>query len=175
MNYKAGEAGRVANHPSGHPSDPSASDFWTFEAVQERLVDALRCWWRWPDADRRFGLAGKISSLWQQAVDDPLALIERAGRETEAPRPLPLSRGDMQRTQEATEWLLMVPERDRRLVCLALTKLAAGHSQVPWLKVKHQFGLEYGAEGLRKRYGRALTQICNNLNSAENRHNGASR
>lgn len=153
------------NNPPIQSSQTWDGEFWTFEAVQERLVDAMRCWRRSHDAEARFGLAGRISSLWSQCVDDPLALIERHGKETEAPRPLPLSRADMARMSEASEWLAFVREEDRRLVVLALGKLASGHKSVPWLKLKRQLGVHFGADGLRKRYSRALTSVCNALNS----------
>lgn len=155
-------------------SNGGRDGFWTFEVVQERLVDAMRCWWRAHDRDGRFGLSGRISSLWQQSVDDPLALIERHGMVTPEPRPLPLSRADIARMTEASEWLAYVPERDRVLVVAALEQLAGGRDQVPWLKLKHQLGIKFGADGLRKRYSRAITSIANALNAAENCDGGLS-
>jgi hypothetical protein len=139
-------------------------DFWTWQAVEDRLVDALDLWRRSHDGDARFSLSGRISSIWQQCVDDPLALIERHGVETEAPRPLPLSRGDMARMTEASEWMRFVPECDRRLVILALGYLLKGYSRVPWLKLKHRLGIKFGADGVRMRYSRALTAIAVALN-----------
>jgi hypothetical protein len=137
---------------------------WTWEEIEDRLVDALDLWRRSHDRDARFSLGGRISSVWRQCVDDPLALIERHVVAPEAPRPLPLSRGDMARMTEASEWMRFVPERDRRLVVLALTYLLKGHSRVPWLKLKHRLGIKFGAEGVRKRYSRALEAIAKALN-----------
>lgn len=143
--------------------------FWTFAAVEERLVEAMRLWWRSHDSDARFSLGGRISSLWRQCVDDPLALIERHGVETEEPRPLPLSRADMRRMVEASEWMRFVPERDRRLVVLVLGYLARGERRVPWMKLKRRIGVKFGADGLRKRYSRALAEVCAALNGGKPR------
>src|SRR3546814_7426400 len=45
------------------------------------------------------------------------------------PRPLPLSRAEIRRMEEASEWLLLVNERDRALVALAVSWLAGGRSR----------------------------------------------
>ena len=62
-----------------------------------------------------------------------------------------------------------VPEADRRLVVLVLVCLAKGDKKVPWLKLKRRLGVPFGADGLRMRYSRAITQVAKTLNSAENR------
>ena len=175
MTYDSGSSGRAGDHPSGCGRVELGDDFWTFAAVEERLVEAMRHWWRAPDRDRSFGLAGRISSIWRMSLDDPLALIERHGLVTPEPRPLPLSRMDMARMAEASEWLAYVPERDRLLVIAALRCLARGDSQVPWLKLKHRLGIKFGADGLRMRYGRAITCIAHALNVAEIRVDVVSR
>jgi hypothetical protein len=151
------------------PHDGRVTDagFWTWQAVQDRMAEAMRHWWRSPDADARFSLGGRISSVWRQCVDDQLALIERHGVESEAPRPLPLSRADMARMVEASEWLAYVREEDRRLVTMVLVYLARGETKVPWLKLKRRLGVEYGADGLRKRYSRAITAVANVLNGGK--------
>jgi hypothetical protein len=50
---------------------------------------------------------------------------------TERPKALPLSRGDMARMVEASEWMRFVPEADRRLVIMVLVKLAKGNRPCP--------------------------------------------
>ncbi len=172
MTYVGGSGGGLGDHLSSGGGDAC----WTFAAVEERLVDALYCWGRMDDGDRRFGLSGRISSIWRQSVDDPLALIERhqAAPEPEL-RPLPLSRGDIARMSEASDWLVHVPDRDRRLVIAALRCLARGEAQVPWRKLKHALGIPFGADGLRKRYSRAITAIAEALNVAEIPKDGLSR
>jgi hypothetical protein len=140
---------------------------WSWQQVEERMVEAMGHWRRSHDSEARFSLGGRISSIWRMAFTDKMALIEMADLEKEKLKPLPLSRGDMARMAEASEWLRFVAEDDRRLVVLALGKLASGHSRVPWLKLKRQLGVRFGAEGLRKRYSRSITRIANALNSPE--------
>lgn len=155
------------NPPKQTSHERELDDFWTFDAVEQRLVDAMRAWWRSPDPEARFSLAGRISSAWRLYCPDRADLAAWGALidvEASEPRPLPLSRADMQRMVEASEWLAHVPEADRRLVVLALAKLAAGHKRVPWLKLKRRLGVEHGADGLRMRYSRALTAVCHALN-----------
>ena len=154
--------------------------FWTFDAVQERLVEAMRLWHRSPGGGR-----------WPFASDAPWHLMTRAariecagyreGREKqlhlqaedaeEAKRwegsdaRGPLSRDDVARRDEATEWLSIIPARDRRLVILALTQLAKGAKQVAWVRLKPLLGVEFGADGLRMRYSRAVSGIAKALNA----------
>ena len=80
-----------------------------------------------------------------------------------------------QSMNEAAEWLRFVPERDRRLVSLALAYLAVGNKRVPWMRLKAVMGVRFGADGLRMRYARAVATICQRLNSAEMRAGGVSR
>lgn len=150
--------------------------FWAWQDVEDRLVEAMGHWWRSHDRDARFSLGGRISSIWRQAWTDreTMALIEQVDLPREALKPLPLSRADMARMQEASEWLRFVPEADRRLVVLALTKKAAGHSRIPWMNLKRALRVRFGADGLRKRYSRGIATIANSLNMAENRKGGLS-
>lgn len=167
MTYESIESGRVKIDPSECLPD-KVNVFLCHAEVEERLVEALRHWWRSADHDARFSLGGRISSVWRQVLPgEHLAdLIDARGQEMEtpAPRPLPLSRADMQRRDEATEWLLLVPERDRRLVIMALGYLAKGDKRIPWLKIARRLRI-LGAEGLRKRYSRAITDVCHSLNA----------
>lgn len=141
--------------------DPLAG-LMTFERVEEQLVEALLLWRRMPDRERGWHA---IRAFWPE-----MRRHNHFGdyADTEAtPRPLPLSRAEVAAMEAATEWMRFVPERDRRLVALALTRLANGAKQVPWMELKRAMGVEFGAHGLRKRYSRAITAIANELNSAE--------
>lgn len=162
----------VFNPPiqSSRSRESELEGFWTFDAVEQRLVDAMRNWWRAPDPDARFSLGGRISAAWRNYFPDRRDLAVwgmLAEIAADQPKALPLSRADLQRMTEAADWLKHIPAEDRRLVVLALAKLAAGHKRVPWLKLKRRLGVEYGADGLRMRYSRALTAVCNQLNAAE--------
>lgn len=139
--------------------------FWTFDEVEGRLVEALRLWWHvsggwWPFASDGPWHLVAVDKSWDWDSD----------RWADAPLPkLPLSREQIQRRDEASAWLTHAPERDRRLIVLAVTALAAGRKRVPWRKLLRPMGMRRGADGLRMRYGRAVTVICEALNAAEMR------
>lgn len=138
------------------------SDFWTFDGVQARLVEAMEFQQRLP---RGGG--------WPFASDGPWHLIVKdwwdwsAHEDKPVPR-VPLSREQLARMEEALAWVLFVPsDDDRRLIAMAVRNLAAGRKTVPWTKLLKPMGVRHGAHGLRKRYSRAITCICNALNAAE--------
>lgn len=138
-------------------------NFYSFALVEDRLVEAMRLWWH---------VSG---GWWPFASDGPWHLIATddswdwdSDRWADAPMPkLPLSREQMRRRDEATAWLRHAPERDRRLVVLAVTALAAGRKRVPWRSLLRPMRMRRGADGLRMRYGRAVNAICVALNTAE--------
>src|SRR3546814_8192793 len=80
-----------------------------------------------------------------------------------SPRPLPLSLEDYARMEQASGWLAYAREQDRPLIALAVAWLAAGYQSVHWLKLRRPLGVTYGADGLRMRYGRAITAIARRL------------
>lgn len=136
------------------------SIFWSFADVEARLVEAMQFQWR------------TESGTWGFASDGPWHLIVRdwwdwaAHEDKPVPR-IPLSREQLARMEEASGWLALAPERDRKLVVLAVTALAAGRKVVPWRALLRPMGLRLGSHGLRKRYSRAMTCICEALNAAE--------
>lgn len=152
--------------------------FWSFEAVREALVETLVLWRRSPGGGR-----------WPFAGDGPWHLIQRevmAGdydarggdlTSSDVPlRPLPLSRAEVAMRDARSEWLGFIGKADdRRLVVVALAYLAQGRTTVPWRRIKHQLGIPFGEDGLRKRFDRALLAICTALNAAEMRGSKASR
>lgn len=166
MTYSKELAGRPVPSVSDGGSPADDAGFMTFEAVLERLVDAMRHWWRSHDSDGRFSLGGRVSAIWRQTLSEPAFIdIQEA-----ALRPLPLSRADIARMTEASEWLAYIGERDRKLVTLALVKLAAGAKQVPWNDLWLKLGRgRPGPDGLRWRFNQAITAIANRLNAAEKR------
>jgi hypothetical protein len=148
-------AGRVDQEASGGGS------FLTFDDVQERLVETIRLWWRMPGGGR-----------WPFASDGPWHLVraELYGPDVDrdAPlRPLPLRRAEVTEMEEATEWLTLIPDADRRVVVLGLIYLAKGRKQIPWSRMLKPMGLRHGAHGLRKRYDRALSALAFRLNGEE--------
>src|SRR5437868_5631559 len=82
---------------------------WEWRDVEERMAEAMRHWWRSSDSEARFSLGGRISSIWRQAFIDRMALIEQLDMEPTPPMALPLSRSDIRRMEEASEWMRFVP------------------------------------------------------------------
>lgn len=130
-------------------------------AVQGALVDCLDLWRRTPVSLK---LDMKTSGIWSQMLQriEPGDVDGRGVDMIEpTPRPLPLSRDEVWRRDVITDWYLDIPKpEDRRLVAVAVGYLYRGYQRVPWLKVKHQMGIRFGAEGLRKRYAKAIFAIC---------------
>ena len=133
-----------------------------FDDVQERLVEAWAFLQRLPDREAGW-LSSGTSSLWRMVAQD--LTTEGAQADNELPRPASLSSREVDRMNEALEWLQAVPETDRKLVGLALAQLARGASRVSWRRILPLLGKRRGADGLRMRYGRALNRICTMLNA----------
>lgn len=155
MAYDCSNAGRVENEGSG------AGRFLTFEAVEARLVEAVRLCWRMPGGH------------WPFASDGPWHLIQKDWWDWDArdERPIPrdpLSRAETAERDEAVGWLRLIPaDADRRLVVLAVTQLAKGgdRARVSWLKLLKPMGKTHGADGLRMRYGRVLGALTGRINA----------
>jgi hypothetical protein len=134
--------------------------FWTFDAVQDAMVEAVDLWRRSPGGGR-----------WPFAGDGPWQWVRSLewGDYADAdavPRAAPLTRAEVATRDAVSGWLAWVPERDRKLVVLAIGQLSRGHARVSWMRLKVELGVPFGADGLRRRYGRALTGICGQLNAA---------
>ena len=145
---------------------------WTFEAVQERLVEA---WLAWRRAPGRVG-PGRGSPF---AADAPYENMIRSaaagdydarGGELSSSevryRPVAATRAEVAERDEASAWLEMLAEGDRKLVCLAVEQLGKGAARVSWRALLVPMGLERGSDGLRMRYGRAIARIAGALNGA---------
>lgn len=159
---------RSENLPSG------IDDLWTFDAVEDRLIEAMRFAWR------------DQSGTWPFASDGPWHLMRAVAGDYDArggdladaaPMPrLPLTRAERARMDETVRWLSFLPEQaatgrprmgggcDARLVILATRKLAAhrgeGRGQVRWSLLLRPMGLRKGAGALAKRYTRAISAIA---------------
>jgi len=83
-----------------------------------------------------------------------------------------MTRADVAARDQASDWLIYVPERDRKLVVMALGQLAGGKSRVSWMALRRPMGVKIGAHGLRRRYTRAIGGIADALNrrKCEGRH-----
>lgn len=140
--------------------------FMSFDDVEARLVEAVRLWRRMPGGGR-----------WPFAGDGPWQLVTREvyGPDVDKDAPVrerPPTRAEIAAMEEASEWLLLVPEADRRLVALAIGRLARGEKRVAWAKLKAAMGVRHGADGLRMRYSRAISRVCEVLNGGSPRARG---
>jgi hypothetical protein len=151
---------------------------WSAEEVERRLVEALQLWQRspgtgrWPFAsDAPWHLmtraaraeAGRVKGmeLWRVLQeDDERETQQWQGRD----RPLPLSRAQIALRDQASEWLALVPESERQIVVLATFDLARGR-RVSWLAMRECVGVKLGADGLRRRYAKAIADLAGLLNA----------
>lgn len=134
-------------------------EFLSFRDLEARLVEAVHLLWR---------IEG---GTWPFASDGPWHLIVKEwadwdARDAKPVRQGPLTRAELARLEEVGRWQAMIPERDRRLVVLAVRELAKGAASVPWMALRAPMGLALGAGGLRKRYERALGALCKRINGA---------
>lgn len=133
-----------------------------FSEVEDRLVEAMLTCWRTPDRERGWQ---RLRSAWPEISRDALAgdYDARGGDGRSSDVPLKLAsqtREEVAEMEEAFGWLNAIDPADRKLVGLAIAQLAAGKREVSWVKLLGRMGLDRGADGLRKRYGRALHAIC---------------
>lgn len=147
-------------------------DFWTFDMVQERLIEAMIICWRNPDRERGWQT---LRSAWPDVLREVSAgdYDARGGDLSSsevALRPCALTRAEQGEMEEAFAWLDHVPVEDRKVIGLAIVKLASGkHRAVPWRDLLRPMGMARGADGLRMRYGRAITSIAHRLNGGNAR------
>jgi len=139
---------------------------WTFDMVQDRLVEAMITCWRHPDRERAWQ---RVRSTWPEvlreiAVGDYDARGGDHSSSDVAIRPAALTRQDVAEMEEAFGWLDAVAPAERKLVALALAELARGQRQVRWRRLLRPMGLARGSDGLRMRYGRAISGIAARLN-----------
>jgi hypothetical protein len=165
----------IISQEPGNPSlspddDPRSSrddgSFWTFEAVEDRLVAAIGVLQRSGDRERSW-LRVESMSLWRQvrpeAADadaDDAAIVTCA-----------LTRAEVMAADEAMGWVTSaVASGDtRKVLGLGLTQLARGdRSRIEWPVVWRRMGGQasgFTTDGLRMRYGRAITDVCRMLNA----------
>lgn len=150
-----------------------AAEYWTFDIVEARLIEAMRFAWR------------DEPGTWPFAGDGPWALMAaergdydaRGGDMTGSallPR-LHLTRAERARMDQAVGWLAYVAGDgsdkmiggDAKLIVRACRKLAAhrgeGRGQVRWMQLLSSMGVARGATMLSQRYSRAMARICAQL------------
>jgi hypothetical protein len=152
--------GRVDFDPSG------AGSLLSFDEIEARLVEAVRVSWRLPDREAGWQ---RVQSAWPEILRETSAgdYDARGGDLASSDvklRTAAATRDEVAGMEQAFDWLRAVADDDRRLVALAIGCLARGDKQVPWLRLRRPMGLTHGAEGLRKRYTRALGRACQRAN-----------
>ena len=148
--------GLSANASPPMEGQPLPHDFYTFDMVQERLVEAVIMLWRLPDREKGWlrGVAkdGPWDQIMPECPDDADADVRQS---------MPgLTQVEIAEMEEALAWMAHVPDRDRRLVGLAIVQLARGGREISWRRLLGPMGLTLGTDGLRMRYGRAINAIC---------------
>ena len=159
--------------PVRHAVPVEDPEWWTYNLVKERLVEAWLLWRRSPGGGRPpFATDGP----WMQMMSRDEASGDYDARGTDgtssdvALRAEPLGLAEVAERDRVSEWLRFIDKpADRRLVVIAVSYLASGRSTVPWRHIKHRLRIRFGEAGLRKRFDRALRAICEGLNAAENR------
>lgn len=149
-------------HSANNPSNIVIGGWRDVEAA---LVEAMRTWLWFERRPRAFATDGPwremrlLPSERYGHVPEPddVRALERA-----VFNPTP-DRDMIGRAERVTAWLLWVDERDRRLVMIAVRHMAAHGGRVPWLRIKRDMGVTWGAAGLARRYERALTRIARRL------------
>lgn len=135
-----------------------------YQAVEDRLIAAVRTCWRQPDRERawltvRSGMpeivrearAGDYDARGGEAVSSDVAL-----------RPASLTRREVAEMEAAFAWLEVLDSDDRRLVGLVITTMARrdAPARVPWRTLLPKMGLTVGAGGLARRYSRAMGRVA---------------
>jgi hypothetical protein len=148
--------------------------------IEGRLVEAAGLWRRSPmtgfspsrrspfASDGPWNLmtrkvrAGGVWEAWRQEIDDAAvqAARDKGAFASGADSVRGLSTEEVERRDEASEWLAWVPEADRMLVLDGVTWQAATGRRIDWARMLRWQGLERGKEGLRKRYARALAALA---------------
>jgi hypothetical protein len=147
----------------------SSGVFWTYDEVEARLIEAVRC-------RRRMAGGGR----WPFAGDGPWHLIPAAARaETladflldaaqmghdEVPREGPPSRAEIAAMEQAEEWLTYIDD-DRQRLALAggLIERAKGRKRIGWKALRDRLGEAVTPAGMERRYARAVALIAGVLN-----------
>lgn len=140
---------------------------YSFADVEERLVEAVRVMARM--GDREAGWL-RVKASWPDIVREREAGDYDAhgylGKSSDIViRPLPATRRDVADMEEAFGWVVAAREEDRKLIALAIGALARGEKRVPWMRLKRPMGVALGADGLRKRYERAMHLVVRRANA----------
>ncbi len=143
-------------------------EWWTFEAVQERLIEAMGFLDRVSGGGRN---PYASDGPWSQIVKDRLVdyvdvddLRERGAKPRGG-----LNAEEVDRMEATLDWIRFVPARGnlRRLVGAVILQLLNGGSQPRWPDVKARLRSADSPEALRKGYARSICRIAERLNAGK--------
>ena len=162
VHTEGSDGGRVADPRLAH----GRGELLSFADIEERLVQAMLIYWRNPDRERGWQ---QLRSGWPDVLREVSAgdYDARGGDQSSsdvAIRPAALTRLEVAEATEAFDWLDIIDPKDRKLIGLAIAALARGAKQIPWMHLRKPMGVTRGADGLRKRYERALGEVCRSVN-----------
>ncbi|SNS53509.1 hypothetical protein SAMN06295912_108131 [Sphingomonas laterariae] len=144
--------------------------WWTFQAVQDRLVEA----WGFQRAVASVMPAGARASdgPWHLVIRDRADMAEQslAGHELVSIGRATLRPEEVDRMDEALGWVVHVRADDVRLLALAIGALERSGHRIAWSDIAPRCGLRtklghlMGPEALKMRYRRAIKDIAVALN-----------
>lgn len=152
-----------------------------WEEVRDQLVEAVRLSWRMPaggfepssfatDGPWRLLTRGVRAEAGGMAwMELWRALQDAAKADASRLRTVPLTAEEVTWMEQRIEWLLLIQERDRKLVWEGLWQLARGRSSIDWGVVRAMLPVEIGRKGLYRRFVRALQGLAQELNSEAQR------
>ena len=133
----------------------------TLDDVEARLVDAICYLWRMPDRERAWL---RLRAHWPDVLRHTW-FGDYGDTDSDAPAPrVPETRAQDAATEQALGWLDVVDPADRKLIGLVLRRKAADRP-VRWIDLLGPMGVAHGADGLRKRYGRAMAVVVKRVNA----------
>lgn len=154
------------------------AECWSFDAVEARLIEAMRFAWRDEPGTYPFAKDGPWDLMTAAAGD-----YDARGGDMDAPPPprVPLSRAERARMEEAVGWLGWLADPavhrvrarrlcgggcDARLIVLATRKYAAQRGErveLRWSQLLRPMGMKRGAGELSRRYRKAVASIAAEL------------
>lgn len=141
-------------------------EYWTFEGVQERLIEAMGFLDRvTPSGHNPYASDGPWSQIVKDRLVDYVDVDEL--RERGAKARGGLNAAEVDRMEETLDWIRIVPAKGqlRRLVGVVILQLLNGGSQPRWADVKASMRSKDSPDALRKGYSRSITRIAERLNS----------
>lgn len=140
--------------------------WWTFEMVQERLVEAFGFLDRvTPSGHNPYAGDGPWSQIvrdWRVDYGDRAAVVEDGARDRGG-----LNSVEVDRMEATLGWIKFIPARGnlRRLMGVVILQLLNGGSQPRWADVRRSLKTKQSNDVLRHSYSAAICRIAEKLNA----------